>query len=101
MTGTARNPKIGTDEYLALGSLREYVLIEVERASIDLFRRKADGNWVLDPTGGDEELMLAVFDFLGRWPSLTMVRSPAEQGRIPAHGAYSVPPAVQEESRFG
>jgi Uma2 family endonuclease len=49
--------------YRQLDSLLEYVLIEPERRSIDVFRRNADGNWVLHPFSGDEELNLASIDF--------------------------------------
>ncbi|MFT4243655.1 MAG: Uma2 family endonuclease [Acidovorax sp.] len=35
--------------YRKLPSLREYVLIDPERLSVDLFRRGDDGHWVLHP----------------------------------------------------
>lgn len=49
--------------YRQLDSLREYVLIEPERLSIDLFRRNADGNWVLHPIAKGGQLELASLDF--------------------------------------
>jgi len=35
--------------YQQLDSLSEYVLIEPERPSIDVFRRTAEGSWILHP----------------------------------------------------
>ena len=49
--------------YRQLASLREYVLIEPERLSVDIFRRNAEGNWVLHPIGKGGELELASIDF--------------------------------------
>lgn len=49
--------------YRLLDSLREYVLIEPERPSIDVFRRNADGNWVLHPIGEGGRLELESLDF--------------------------------------
>ena len=46
-----------------LESLEEYVLIEPERRSVDVFRRNADGNWVLHPFADTDELALASLDF--------------------------------------
>ncbi len=49
--------------YRQLDALQEYVLVEPEGRSIDVFRRNGDGNWVLHPLAGDEELNLASVDF--------------------------------------
>lgn len=49
--------------YRLLDSLREYVLIEPERSSIDVFRRNAEGSWVLHPIGEGDELRLTSLDF--------------------------------------
>jgi len=49
--------------YRQLDSLREYVLIEAERRAVDVFRRNAEGHWVLYAYTGDEELELASLDF--------------------------------------
>lgn len=49
--------------YRQLDSLREYVLIEPERLSVDSFRRNAEGSWVLHPVAEGGELVLAAIDF--------------------------------------
>jgi len=49
--------------YRMLDSLREYVLIEPERQSVDVFRRDAEGRWVLYPIAEGDELELASLDF--------------------------------------
>ena len=49
--------------YRQLDALREYVLIEPERPSIDVFRRNAEGSWVLHPVAEGDELLLASLDF--------------------------------------
>lgn len=49
--------------YRHLPSLTEYVLIEPERMTIDVFRRNDDGRWVLYPVGPGETLDLASVDF--------------------------------------
>lgn len=46
--------------YRKIASLREYLLIDSERASVDLFRRDEGGLWVLHPQEGlDGQLQLA------------------------------------------
>lgn len=45
--------------YQRLPSLREYLLIEPERTHADLFRKGADGLWVLHPSGPDGSVELA------------------------------------------
>jgi len=49
--------------YRQLDSLLEYVLIEPERPAIDIFRRTAEGCWVLHPLTAGEELALTAIDF--------------------------------------
>jgi len=39
--------------YRRLDSLREYLLIEQDRRHVDLFRREADGRWLLQSFGPD------------------------------------------------
>ena len=47
------------ERYRDLESLREYVLIAVERPSVEKFTRRADGTWLLTPLKGlDAELVL-------------------------------------------
>jgi Uma2 family endonuclease len=39
------------EQYQRLPSLQEYLLIEQDRVHVDLFRRNAEGLWVLHPAG--------------------------------------------------
>ncbi|MFE1746209.1 Uma2 family endonuclease [Coleofasciculus sp. H7-2] len=50
-------------DYRTLETLREYVLINQERVSLECFRRNAEGRWVLYPYGEGEEVHLASVDF--------------------------------------
>lgn len=45
--------------YRRLDSLREYVLIDPAAFSVDVFRRDADGHWVLHPFEGGADVELA------------------------------------------
>lgn len=45
--------------YQRLPSLQEYLLVEPERRHVDLFRRGADGLWVLHPAGPEGQIELA------------------------------------------
>jgi Uma2 family endonuclease len=45
--------------YQRLPSLQEYLLIEQDRVHADLFRKNADGLWVLHPSGPGGEVQLA------------------------------------------
>jgi Uma2 family endonuclease len=45
--------------YQQLPSLQEYLLVESDRMHADLFRRNADGLWVLHPAGPDATVVLA------------------------------------------
>ncbi|WP_089728915.1 Uma2 family endonuclease [Candidatus Thiosymbion oneisti] len=49
--------------YRQLDSLLEYVLIEPERPLVDIFRRNAEGGWVLHPVAEGGELVFAAIDF--------------------------------------
>lgn len=48
--------------YRQLPSLQEYLLVDVDRQRCDLFRKGADGLWVLHPSGADEPVHLASVD---------------------------------------
>ncbi|MDP2795166.1 MAG: Uma2 family endonuclease [Sulfurisoma sp.] len=45
--------------YRQLPSLKEYVLVDQERQSVELFRRDATDHWVLHPFGPDETVEFA------------------------------------------
>lgn len=49
--------------YRQLPSLQEYVLIDSERMGVDVFRRDANGHWVLYPYGPGETVELASVAF--------------------------------------
>ncbi|MEH2149435.1 Uma2 family endonuclease [Nostoc sp.] len=49
--------------YRHLESLQEYVLISLDRMSVECFRRNADGQWVLYPYEKEQEVHLASVDF--------------------------------------
>jgi Uma2 family endonuclease len=44
--------------YRRIDELREYLLIDPERRTVDLFRRGADGHWVLCDARGESEIGL-------------------------------------------
>jgi Uma2 family endonuclease len=46
-------------DYRTLESLAEYLLVDVNKRRCDLYRKGADGLWVLHPTQGDEPVVLA------------------------------------------
>ncbi len=46
------------ERYQRLPSLQEYLLIEQDRVHADLFRRNAEGLWVLHPSGPGETVQL-------------------------------------------
>jgi Uma2 family endonuclease len=48
--------------YRQLPSLREYLLVDVDQQRCDLFRRNADGLWVLHPCEAGEALRLESVD---------------------------------------
>lgn len=45
--------------YRRLDSLREYVLVDIDRRATDIYRKGADGLWVLHPFAGDEVVEFA------------------------------------------
>ena len=51
-------------DYRRLPSLAEYLLVDVERLQCDLYRKGADGLWVLHPSGPDEAVRLASADLI-------------------------------------
>jgi Uma2 family endonuclease len=46
-------------DYRQLASLHEYLLVDVTCRRCDLYRKGADGLWVLHPTQGEDALVLA------------------------------------------
>lgn len=50
------------EQYQRLPSLQEYLLIEQDRVHVDLFRRNAEGLWVLHPAGPGDTVTLASVD---------------------------------------
>jgi Uma2 family endonuclease len=46
------------EHYRALPSLTHYLLIDADRPHIDLFRKSADGLWVLHPLGAADSLVI-------------------------------------------
>jgi Uma2 family endonuclease len=48
--------------YRRLPSLAEFLLVDIDARRCELFRKGADGLWVLHPTQGDEPLQLASVD---------------------------------------
>lgn len=48
--------------YRTLPSLQEYVLVDAERHSVEVFRRNPAGQWVLFPHGADTDVELASVD---------------------------------------
>ncbi|MDP2809966.1 MAG: Uma2 family endonuclease, partial [Rhodocyclaceae bacterium] len=48
--------------YRKLPSLREYVLIDCERRSVEVFRKDDSGHWVLYPFGDNDEVEFASVD---------------------------------------
>lgn len=45
--------------YRNIPGLREYVLVDIDRRATDVYRRGADGLWVLHPFTGDDAVELA------------------------------------------
>lgn len=46
------------EQYRAIDTLREYLLVEQNRRHIDLFRRGEDGRWVLEPLSDTGKITL-------------------------------------------
>jgi Uma2 family endonuclease len=51
-------------DYRRLPTLNEYLLVDVDRRQCDLYRKGADGLWVLHPSGPDETVRLASIDLV-------------------------------------
>ena len=68
-------------DYRQLPSLQEYLLVDVAALRCDLFRKGADGLWVLHPSNGDEAVQLASVDLAltpeALWADLEPPASPA------------------------
>lgn len=52
----------GFEQARTLPTLREYVVVEAGRARVDVYRRRADGGWLLDSHGAGEGFVLAAID---------------------------------------
>ncbi|MBI5255089.1 MAG: Uma2 family endonuclease [Burkholderiales bacterium] len=50
--------------YRTLPTLREYLLVDIDSRRCDLYRKGADGLWVLHPIGADEAVQLASVDLV-------------------------------------
>jgi Uma2 family endonuclease len=50
------------EAYRTLESLAEYLLVDVRKRRCDLYRKSADGLWVLHPTSGSQDLVLNSVD---------------------------------------
>lgn len=46
------------EQYRAIDTLREYLLVEQNRRHIDLFRRGEEGRWVLEPLSDTDKITL-------------------------------------------
>lgn len=46
-------------QYRRIASLREYVLVDIARRATDVYRKGADGLWVLHPFAGEESVVFA------------------------------------------
>ncbi|MFA7242316.1 MAG: Uma2 family endonuclease [Sulfuricellaceae bacterium] len=70
--------------YRQLDSLREYVLVDPDRFSVDCFRRDATGHWVLYPFGAGETVELAGVDLRAPieafYEDVTFPEKPARRG---------------------
>lgn len=51
-------------DYRRLPSLAEYLIVDVERRRCDLYRKGADGLWVLHPSGPDDAVKLTSVDLV-------------------------------------
>lgn len=47
------------EAYRTLSSLAEYLLVDVKKRRCDLYRKSSEGLWVLHPTAGAQDLVLA------------------------------------------
>jgi len=74
-------------DYRHLESLQEYVLISQSRQQVEVFRRNAEGLWVLHPFGAGDEVTLTSVGWQGTiadlYEDVTFVESAAQE-RPPA-----------------
>lgn len=88
--------------YRRLPSLREYLLVDVDRLRCDLYRKGADGLWVLHPAEAAEPLHLASVDLrLGAdalWAELEPADAPSATG---TQGTPGTPGAAADQPPAG
>lgn len=88
--------------YRRLPSLREYLLVDVDRLRCDLYRKGGDGLWVLHPAEAAEPLHLASVDLrLGAdalWAELEPADAPGATG---AQGVAGAPGAAADQPPAG
>ena len=69
-------------QYRRIASLREYVLVDIARRATDVYRKGADGLWVLHPFAGEESVVFASVDLvLPVYELFADVEPPATQAR--------------------
>lgn len=74
-TAGSRYPGVRFAHYRRLPSLREYMLVDARRRRVDLYRRGADGLWVLQPWEPGAEVPLASLGL--RLPAAVLFGGPA------------------------
>lgn len=78
--------------YRQLTSLREYVLIEQERMSVDCFRRDEQGQWVLQAYGPSDRVELSSLEFSTPietlYEDVALPENPDEPWRLPESLQY-------------
>jgi len=88
--------------YRRLPSLREYLLVDVDRLRCDLYRKGADGLWVLHPAEAAEPLHLASVDLRLEADALWAELEPADApGATGAQGAPGTPGAAADQPPAG
>ncbi len=70
-------------DYRALPTLREYLLVDVDKQRCDLYRKGIDGLWVLHPTQGEEPLVLTSVDLRLAPAVLWAELEPLDTGPLP------------------
>lgn len=71
-------------DYRALPSLAEYLLVDVERLRCELYRKGADGLWVLHPGAPGEGVQLASVDLAVSGEALWAELEPGAEAGAPA-----------------
>ena len=74
--------------YRMLESLQEYVLVDAERQSVEVFRRNPAGQWVLFPHGPGTTVELASVDL--RLPMATVYEDVALQAPVKLPGNWPI-----------